>query len=131
MTWEPPQHLRVENVDDVTVVHFEVSQINSEDAIRRIGDQLDGIIEGREGIKLLLDFSGVAFASSSMLARLVYLKKKGVAAHGQVKLCGLAPYLRTVFEVIHLDRLLEIYWDEQAALDAFQGIHSSEASTPP
>jgi anti-anti-sigma factor len=118
-------------VDDVTVVHFEVAQINSEDSIRRIVDQLNGIIESGEGIKLLLDFSGVAFASSSMLARLVYLKKKCVAAHGQVRLCCLAPYLRTVFEVIHLDRLLEIHGDEQAALDSFQGIHPSEASTPP
>src|SRR3954464_15827299 len=111
MPWEPPQHLRVESVDDVTVVHFEVAQINSEDSIKRIIDQLNGIIESGEGVKLLLDFSGVSFVSSSMLAKLVYLKKHGAAAHGQIKLCCLAPYVRTVFDVIHLDRLLEIYGD--------------------
>jgi hypothetical protein len=64
-----------------------------------------------------------------MLAKLVHLKRKGVAAQGQVKLCCMAPYLRTVFEVSRLDRLLEIYGDEQAALDAFQGIHPSATST--
>jgi len=64
-----------------------------------------------------------------MMAKLVHLKRKGVAAHGQVTLCCLAPYLRVVFEVGRLDRLFEIDGDEQAALDAFQGIHPSPAST--
>src|SRR4051812_2712502 len=117
MPWEPHQHLRVERVNDITVVRFEDVQINSEDSIRKIGDQLQGLIESGEGIRLLLDFSGVRFVSSSMMAKLVNLKKKGEAAHGRVKLCCLAPYLRTVFEVSRLDRMFEIYGDEQAALD--------------
>jgi anti-sigma B factor antagonist len=125
MSLEPRQHLRVENVDDVTVVRFEDVQINSEESIRSIGDRLLGLIEAGEGTKLLLDFSAVRFVSSSMMAKLVHLKRKGAAAHGQVKLCCLAPYLRTVFEVSRLNRLFEIYGDEQAALDAFQGIHPS------
>jgi anti-sigma B factor antagonist len=128
MPWQPRQHLKVENVDDVIVVRFEDDQINSEDSVRRIGEQLNGLVESREGIKLLIDFSGVPFVSSSMLAKLVHLKKKSVATQGQVKLCCLAPYLRTVFEISHLDRLLAIYVDEQAALDAFQGIHHSTTS---
>jgi anti-sigma B factor antagonist len=125
MSRVPREYLRVEDVDDVTVVRFEGVQM---DSIRSIGDRLHALIEAREGVKLLLDFSGVRFVTSNMLGKLVHLKKKAVATHGQVKLCCLAPYLRTVFEVSRLDRLLEIYGDEQAALDAFQGVLPSATS---
>jgi anti-sigma B factor antagonist len=119
MSPETREHLEVENINDVTVVHFLDDRIDSEDLIGRIGDQLYSLVENREGTKLLLDFSNVRFVSSSMVGKLINLKRKSVAAQGRVKLCSLAPYLRTIFEVSRLDRVFEIYADEQAALDSF------------
>jgi len=119
MSSEPRRHLSVEHVNGISVVHFEDDQIDSEELIRKIGDQLYGLVEEKEGSKLLLDFSGVRHLSSSMIGKLINLKRKSVAVHGQVKICCLSPYLRTIFDVCRLDRVFDIYNDEQDALDAF------------
>ena len=40
MSQDTPQHLRLETVDDVTVVSFADNEINDEGMIQEIGDQL-------------------------------------------------------------------------------------------
>ena len=113
------QHLRVETVTGTTVVTFVESSLLSEEVIQEVGDQLASLVEDQGNTRLLLNFSNVKFMSSAILGQLIKLNKKVTRANGRLKLCGFAPNLREVFRISQLDRLFEIYDDEQLALDRF------------
>jgi anti-sigma B factor antagonist len=50
----------------------------------------------------------------------VLLNKKCQANKTKVKLCGISPTIREVFEITRLDKVFTIYDDETAALEAFK-----------
>jgi anti-sigma B factor antagonist len=104
----------------VTIVRFQVAQIDSEELTRRIGQRLYGLVDREGRSRLLLDLSEVRYLSSIMLGKLLILKRKAEGAGGRVRLCGLTPSQQTLFEVSRLDLLFELAEDERAALDAFE-----------
>lgn len=53
------------------------------------------------------------------MAVLLELNRKLKASEGRLALCWLSPHLRQVFEVTRLDKTLNIYDDEEAALETF------------
>src|SRR5262245_62829808 len=111
-------HLRLESIDDVTVVSFIDSKIVSEENIQEVGEQLYTLVEEGHS-RLLLNFSNVQYLSSAALGKLINLKKKLGAVKGSMKLCCIHPDLLEVFRITRLDQVFEIYNDEQAALDRF------------
>jgi len=113
------QHLHVRSVDGVTVVGFADRMLVSEEVIHVVGEQLLDLV-GKKGVrKVLLDFTDVRFMSSALLGVLLPLVRKLTKEGGQLKLCGISPGLREVFEVSKLDRLFAIYDHESAALASF------------
>ena len=112
-------HLRLETIDDVTVVSFVDSKIVTEESIQEVGDQLYALVEDEGHTRLLLNFSNVQYLSSAALGKLINLKKKVGAVKGQLKLCCIHPDLLEVFRITRLDQVFEIYTEEQAALDRF------------
>jgi anti-sigma B factor antagonist len=111
--------LRIDDVDGVTVVSFVDSRIVDEMVVKEIGEQLYDLVDVEGQKKLLLNFGNVQFCASIMLGKLVNLKKKVSAARGELKLCCLYPDLLYIFKLTQLDKVLEIYSEEQAALDKF------------
>jgi anti-sigma B factor antagonist len=110
-------HLRVRSVDDVAVVGLVDAEIVFEEkVVRVIGEELFDLLDRQNHAKLLLDFSGVRYISSSMLAKLVELDRRVRQIHGRLRLCGLGPTLRDVFAVSHLDQFFEIDQDEASGL---------------
>lgn len=105
--------------DDVLVIRFTSPRILSDVMIAQIGQELIKLADQANG-KLLLDFSGVAFMSSAMIGKIVLLNKKCQANKTKVKLCGISPTIREVFEITRLDKVFTIYDDETAALEAFK-----------
>jgi anti-sigma B factor antagonist len=68
---------------------------------------------------LVLNLSRMRVVSSMLLGMLVVLYRRMLAANGAVKLCGLRADTRDVFRTTKLDRVFEIYEDEQTALNSF------------
>jgi len=81
-------------------------------------ERMEGLIDGGCR-KIVANFSGVEYISSSglrvMLASLKRLRKAG----GDLKLARLHPYVRETFEIAGFTQLFEIYDREEEAVGEF------------
>ncbi len=119
MSQTPAPRLRIEVFENATVVSFVDQRIVDEIVIQAVGDQLYDLVERDGHTHLLLNFSDVKYMASAVIAKLFGLKKKIDAAKGQLKFCCIDPEIRVVFKITGLDRMVEIFDDEQDALDSF------------
>ena len=69
---------------------------------------------------LVIDLKAVRFVDSSGLGSLVSGFKNSSARNGNLKLCGLQPQVRSMFELTRLHRVFEIFPDSEEALASFQ-----------
>mgnify|MGYP006306931659 CR=1 FL=1 len=76
---------------------------------------------------LLVDLSAVRFLDSSGLGTLVAGYKHAEARNGILKLCGLQPQVRSMFELTRLHRIFEIYTSVQEGLDSFKEFANRKA----
>ena len=113
------RRLDVKEVGEVAVVRFRDQKILDDLNIQELGQELFGLVEGENRSKLLLNFSGVDFLSSSALGKLITLDKKVKAAGGMLKLCRIRPEIYEVFAITKLNRLFDIKDEEADALAAF------------
>ena len=111
--------IRVSNVADVILVQFVDRKILDEAIIQELGRELFGLIEEDGCTKLLLNFSSVEFLSSAALGKLITLDKKVKASKGLLKLSDIRPEIYEVFAITRLNKLFEIFDDEESALAAF------------
>ena len=108
--------MRVHAVRDGTVVRLTVSGCEAIDsanasevkaeAFRLLGDAADVVV----------DLSSVDFLDSAGVGVLVGLFKNARMRGGRARFCGLTPGVRSVLEIIQLDRIFEIYDDAEAAV---------------
>ena len=68
---------------------------------------------------LVIDLKDVRFVDSSGLGSLVSGFKNASARNGNLKLCGLQPQVRSMFELTRLHRVFEIFPDSQEAVASF------------
>ena len=117
---EQPRHrLKVENIGDITVVHFTDKKIQDKPNIQIIGDELFQLVDNMGRCRLLLDFNHVEYLSSGALGKLITLHRKLQAVQGKLVLCKIAKDILDVFKITKLDRILTIAPDEQAGLQLF------------
>lgn len=119
MSATPRPRLRTETVDGVIVVSFTDSKIVTEDQIQEVGEQLYALIEDGSKKKILLNFGNVQYCSSTVLGKLVGFKRRVDGAKGKLKFCCIHPDLLVPFKLTGLDKVFEIYPEEQNALDKF------------
>ena len=62
------------------------------------------------------NFAGVRYVSSEVLGILATLQREVEPTRGRITLCGLAPLLRDMVRITHLDRVFGIASDEAEAL---------------
>ncbi len=115
----PRPRLQLENVDGVTVVSFTDTKIVTEDQIQEVGEELYALVEDGAKKKILLNFGNVQYCSSTVLGKLVGFKRRVDAAKGKLKLCCIHPDLLVPFKLTGLDKVFEIYAEEQAAINKF------------
>ena len=65
MSQAPRRHLRLENIDGVTVVSFVDTKIVTEENIQEVGDQLYSLVEDEGHKQLLLNFGNVQIATTA------------------------------------------------------------------
>jgi anti-anti-sigma factor len=76
------------------------------EALRLSGDAPDVVV----------DLSSVEFVDSAGVGVLVGLFKNSRLRGGRARFCGLTPGVRSVLEIIQLDRIFEIYDDVETAV---------------
>jgi anti-anti-sigma factor len=115
--------LCVRMVGGLTVVELVNAEALFEDGtIQELGEGIRRLVE--EGhLRILVNLSGVRYASSSLVALLAWLYLRIDTAEGVLSVCGLDPALFDMLRICRLDRVVEVYANESAALLT---MHSNE-----
>ena len=111
--------LNFENVNGIIVVSFVDSKIVTEDQVQELSDELHAFLEDGAKRKILINFGRVQHCSSTVLGKLLALKRRIDSGKGKLKLCCIHPELMAPFKLTGLNSIFEIYSDEQSALDQF------------
>jgi len=104
----------------VSVVSFSQFSMLDRSEIDKMGADLLALIEEKDRKRVLINFEGVDYLSSTVLGKLIVLHKRMAEKQGQLKLCGIKPSIREVFEMTRLDKVFEIYADESEGMQAFE-----------
>jgi anti-sigma B factor antagonist len=108
--------LCVRTVGGLTVVDLVNAEALFEvDTVQELGEQLRRLVD-QGNVRLVLNLSNVRYASSSVVALLAWLYLRLDMAGGTLSLCGLDPVLFDMLRICHLDRVVEVYATEAAAI---------------
>jgi anti-sigma B factor antagonist len=108
--------LAVETVGDVAIVALPVEELdagNTAEFKRDVAPLLE------KHARIVFDLGGVRFVDSSGLGAFLSCLRKANAKGGDVKLCRMSKQVRTVFELVRLNRILDIQETREAAVAAF------------
>lgn len=111
--------LRSQEVEGVLVVYFSDAKILDDTRIQQIGKDLIELASKVPDAKMVLNFEGVGFMSSAMIGKLVLLNKKCKTDDVSLKLSNIAPNVGEVFKIMKLNKVFDIYKDEEKAIEAF------------
>jgi len=100
-------HLRVDRVEDVTVVRFTTADLG-EAHMQAAAEELNALVDGLVRPRLRLDFGAVRFLTSTALGKLVTLHRRVRAAGGRLVLVNLTDLVYEVFEVSRLTEVLDV-----------------------
>jgi len=109
----------VEKRGDATIIRFKQSDILDQINIQEIGEEMSRLVEETRGIKLIVDFKGVEYLSSTVLGKLITLKRKVDAQSGKLRLCNIKKTILEVFSITKLDTIFEIKPTLDAAVAGF------------
>ena len=123
-----PWWLDIEQFDETLVVRFTQRGLLNEETGYALGKFLGNLVEDQGGQHLVVNFGHVDFISSMIIGRLLALNKQLAARQGRLTLCGVAPYLRDLFELVRLPMLIPIYETEEEALDALTALKTRQTS---
>ncbi len=91
-------------------------KILEDDQIQALEGSFMPLIEQNNKIQLVIDFSNVKFLTSSVLGLLIRISKKVYEQEGKLRLCAIDPKILDVFRITRLDKIFEIYPDQEEAL---------------
>jgi anti-sigma B factor antagonist len=109
--------IAVDKIGDVTVVIIPAEELdasNSGDFKRDIAPLLE------TQTKLVIDLSRLRFVDSSGLGAFISCLRKLNGRGGDLKLCGMSKQVRTVFELVRMHRIFDIFATREEAARAFQ-----------
>jgi anti-anti-sigma factor len=104
-------------MERTAIVRFLDSEILFEEAaVRAVSHQLHRLLQEEGHTRLVVNFAGVRYVSSDLLAVLAALQREVELTRGRITLCGLDPLLQDMVRIAHLDRVFDIGSDEVEAL---------------
>ena len=100
--------ISVEHLQGAAVITFADEKILQTADIIALENSILPVIEGKEAIKVILDFSNVQFLSSSVLGLLIRISKKIYEQNGQLMLCDINPKILSIFKITRLNEVFDI-----------------------
>src|SRR3977135_1024004 len=107
----------VEKVGDVTIVAVNVEELDAASADTFRQDLAPVLKDCR---KLVLDLGRVQFVDSRGCGAILSCLKQLSANGGDLKLCNVTKYVRTVFDLIRLHKICEIVESKDEAVSSFR-----------
>ena len=105
-----------EKIGDVAVVVLTVDELDAGNAPEFKRD-VAPLLE--QSARIVFDLAKLRFVDSSGLGAFLSCLRKVNAKGGDVKLCRMSKQVRTVFELVRMHRIFDIYESKEAALAAF------------
>lgn len=115
---EPKSVMEFRIQDDVMVVEFEAAMIGQTEGFEQIAHDLRQLVIQHQPVKMIADFTRVAFFSSHMLGLLVDVWRRLKDCGGILVISGINPNLNRVFRITGLDKVFKFYPDVESALKA-------------
>ena len=69
--------------------------------------------------KIIVDLAGVSYIDSSGLATLIEMLQRLKGIDAKMRICGIQQKVKYVFEITKLDKLFEMFEDQQKAQEGF------------
>jgi anti-sigma B factor antagonist len=108
--------IAVDTTGDVTVVRLLGEELDASN-VSEFKRDMAPVLE--DSTKLVFDLHRLRFTDSSGLGAFISCLRHVNARGGDVKLCGMSPQVRTVFELARLHRIFAIYSTREEAIRAF------------
>jgi anti-sigma B factor antagonist len=108
--------IAVDTTGGVAVVRLLVEELDASN-VSEFKRDMAPVLEANT--KLVFDLQRLRFADSSGLGAFISCLRQVNARGGDVKLCGMSPQVRTVFELVRLHRIFDIYSTPEEAIRAF------------
>jgi anti-sigma B factor antagonist len=113
---QEPRRITVDSREDCTIIGFVDKDILDQVNIHEMGQEMYAVVESSPGIKLIVDFDGVMYLSSSALGKLISLKRKVEENNGTLRMCRIKREIMEVFRITKLDTIFDIYPDLDSAV---------------
>lgn len=110
--------LEIKEDSDVTIGYFQNTRILDEATVQTLGTELLEAAARAKSGKMLLNFQNVVLMSSAMIGKLVLLRNRCEEAGVKLAFCDITDNVKEVFTLMRLDRIVDVYPDESAALSA-------------
>ncbi|MBI2435730.1 MAG: STAS domain-containing protein [Candidatus Hydrogenedentes bacterium] len=107
--------IREQNINDAFVLRL--SGRLDELATAEVELAFSALVQ-KDARKVVVDLAGVDYISSSGLRVLLMLWKALEKTHGQLRLCGLVPFVVEVFGISNFDKIFSIHGGVEDALAA-------------
>lgn len=107
-----------EEIQGVTIVTLHLKRATAEIA-KDFKAFLFDLMDDKKATKVVLDLSGVEFADSSFLGAIVSGLKKITGVKGDIKIMGLQPPVRAMFELTRLYKVFEIFDNKDDVINSF------------
>ena len=108
----------IEQVGDVVVVVLPGGSLDADNA-KDFKQEMSPLLGANA--KVVFDMSHLQFVDSSGLGALLSCLRQLNAAGGGLMLCGMTKPVRSLFELVRMDRIFEIFDTKADAIGALQG----------
>jgi anti-anti-sigma factor len=98
----PYQLMRVDEQNGVPIVILLTSELRSDSMIARLEQELEDYLQKSGDKEIVLDMSAVHFLASNGLRLLIVLRRKMREQGGRYTMCGVHPYVASVFKTTRL-----------------------------
>ena len=113
----------IEEISDVAVAVVPVEELDASNVAEFKRDMAPVLQAHAE---LVLDLSRLRFVDSSGMGAILSCLRQLSAKGGDLKLCGMTRQVRTVFELVRMHRIFDIYETQQQAVRALSRAPNKE-----
>lgn len=102
---------------NVLVLELEVEHLDAAN-VRTIKEQLSQLMQDHKNV--VMDMSQLQFVDSSGLGALISCLRQAKAANGDFRLCNMTQTVRSLFELMRMHRVFNIYESRPQAVRSFE-----------
>ncbi len=108
-----------EVIDDFILIHVDGDNLDAGRSYE-FKEEIKQLVDEKRIFRLVIDLSSIRFIDSSGLGCLIAALRLSHAGNGEVRLCGMCKQVRSVFELVSLDKLFLTFITPEEAVQSFR-----------